>query len=189
MRKRFNVVNVLLTGVTFLFLISSRLIAGSVPVTNINNTGAGSLRSAVSSAAPGDTIVFNAGLAGQTITLTSGEILINKNLTIIGLGAANLTVSGNSSSRIFVVTGGVTVTIRKLMLRDGFATGFTHGGAIHNDFSTVNLDSCILFSNYADLSDYGGGIYTSGDMTIMRSIIDSNVADYGGGIYNDGGIV
>ncbi|NUM81805.1 hypothetical protein HUU42_13490, partial [bacterium] len=189
MYKRFNAANVLLSGIAFLLFGSSLLTAGSVPVTNTNDTGAGSLRSAISAAAPGDTVVFNAGLAGQTILLTSGELTINQNLTIIGLGAANLTISGNSASRIFFITGGVTVNITKLMIRDGFATGFTHGGGIHNEFSTVNLDSCILFSNLADISDYGGGIYTSGDMTIMRSIIDSNEADYGGGIYNDGGIV
>jgi len=45
-------------------------------------------------------------LAGQLITLTSGEVAITKNLDIEGLGAGMLTVSGNNASRIFDISGG-----------------------------------------------------------------------------------
>ncbi|MEZ4647008.1 MAG: hypothetical protein R3E31_30500 [Chloroflexota bacterium] len=56
--------------------------AAIIMVSNTNNSGVGSLRWAITNAISGDTIQFNAALSGQTITLTSGEIIINKNLTI-----------------------------------------------------------------------------------------------------------
>src|SRR5206468_11542117 len=58
-----------------------------------------SLREAINAANSGDKIVFDAALAGQTIALTEGELLIDKSLTILGLGADNLAVSGSNSFR------------------------------------------------------------------------------------------
>src|SRR6187401_3806378 len=62
------------------------------PVTTTADSGPGSLRNAVNAANDGDYIYFF-GLDGQTITLTSGELLINKTLTITGPGANLLTVA------------------------------------------------------------------------------------------------
>src|ERR1700730_11054290 len=71
-------------------------------VTNTNDNGTGSLRDAINTAAPGDTIMFNLSLPA-TIALTTGEVDISQNLTIAGPGANLLTVSGNNSSRAFSV--------------------------------------------------------------------------------------
>src|SRR5437773_2111327 len=49
-----------------------------------------SLREAISAANSGDQIVFDAALAGQTISLIYGELLVDKSLTILGLGADKL---------------------------------------------------------------------------------------------------
>src|SRR5262245_5997382 len=55
-----------------------------------------SLREAIAQAAPsGDTINFNSSLSGKTIALTGGQLAINKSLSIQGLGAGNLAISGN----------------------------------------------------------------------------------------------
>src|SRR5689334_5221716 len=73
--------------------------AATLTVTNASDSGAGSLRQAIATAASGDTIVFDtAGVfaAPQTITLTSGQLVINTSLTIQGPGARQLTVSGNN---------------------------------------------------------------------------------------------
>ena len=43
-----------------------------------------SLRDAIAAANDGDTIQFDAALNGQTITLTSGELVIDKSITISG---------------------------------------------------------------------------------------------------------
>src|SRR5438552_5662897 len=82
-------------------------------------------------AGSGDTINFDSSLAGQTITLTSGELAITKNLDIEGLGADQLTVSGNDTSRVFDISGGgVAVTIADLAVVYGRATGTTVVGSL-----------------------------------------------------------
>jgi hypothetical protein len=52
-----------------------------VTVLNLNDTGSGSLRQALSAAPSGGTIDFTPGLNG-TIVLTSGQLLLGRNVTI-----------------------------------------------------------------------------------------------------------
>src|SRR5438046_482619 len=85
--------------------ISAR--ADVITVTNTNDSGPGSLRQALADANDGDTIEF--AVTG-TIGLTSGELLVDKAITISGPGAENLAVNGNATSGVFHVTGG-NVTI------------------------------------------------------------------------------
>src|SRR6188508_3123933 len=63
--------------------------AATITVTNTNDSGAGSLRQAIADATPGSTINFdpNVFATPQTVTLTSGTLYIDKNLTIQGPGA------------------------------------------------------------------------------------------------------
>ena len=56
----------------------------TLTVTSLADSGAGSLRADIAAAHSGDTIDFAPSLDGKTITLTKGELLINKNLTIAG---------------------------------------------------------------------------------------------------------
>jgi len=127
--------------------------AATVQVTTIADSGAGSLRSAIVTAGSGDTITFAAALAGATITLTSGEIAITKSLAIQGLGANQLTISGNNSSRIFDVSdGAVTLAISGLTLENGNATA-GRGGAIASLGNLVVDDVQFQFNQAAD----GGG--------------------------------
>ncbi|HNG95990.1 MAG TPA: hypothetical protein PLB32_24520, partial [Acidobacteriota bacterium] len=60
-----------------------------VVVTNGNDSGAGSLRQAITDVCAGGTITFQAGVT--TVTLTSAELAISKNLTIEG-GASGVRV-------------------------------------------------------------------------------------------------
>ena len=48
----------------------------TLTVTRNADSGAGSLRAAIAMAQPGDTIQFDASLANQTITLTTGQLEI-----------------------------------------------------------------------------------------------------------------
>ena len=115
----------------------------ALTVTNTNDDGAGSLRQAISNAATDDTITFDtAGVFAtpQTITLTSGQLVINKSLTINGPGAAQLTISGNSVRRGFSITSGFTVVINNLTVAnsgDRFA-----GGGINNG-GNLTLTNCL----------------------------------------------
>ncbi|MGE5660570.1 MAG: hypothetical protein ACM37W_28610, partial [Actinomycetota bacterium] len=91
-------------------------------VTNNNDSGVGSLRATISAAAAGDIITFDPSLANKTITLTSGQLAITKDLTLDAASASNLTISGNNSSRILEV-GSVKFTLKNLKLTQGKLTG------------------------------------------------------------------
>jgi hypothetical protein len=63
----------------------------------------------------GDTITFDPTLlAGQTITLSGTELIIDKTITIQGLGMDNLFISGESNSRIFKINSGATLNLNEL---------------------------------------------------------------------------
>src|SRR5881398_3123150 len=63
---------------------------------------------AAANAAGGDTIDFS---VTGTITLTSGELLVDKSVTISGPGADMLAVDGNNASRVFYINPDTVVTI------------------------------------------------------------------------------
>jgi len=166
-----------------------------ITVANTNDSGPGSLRQALADANDGDTIAFDPALKGQTVTLTSGELLINKNITISGPGANLLAVSraAKAAFRIFHVTPDHTVTIEGLMISNGSVlNGF--GGGILNDQSALTMDSCALTGNSAlGQQGFGGGIFSNGSgaggaasLTITNSALSENAATNGGAIENDG---
>src|SRR5438046_2109211 len=76
--------------ITAVLLSATDAPAGTITVTNGNDTGLGSLRRAINFASPGDTINF--GPSVTAVNLSSGELLINKNLTITGPGGNRLTI-------------------------------------------------------------------------------------------------
>ena len=97
--------------------------AATITVTSSADAGGGTLRAAIAAANPlgGDTINFNPALNGATIFLDAGELVIDKNLTITGLGATHLAVVGDNE-RVFHISGGAFVTISGLHLQ-GKVTG------------------------------------------------------------------
>ena len=114
-------------------------------VTNNNNSGSGSLRDIIFCSANGATITFDNSLIGQTIILTSGEIVINKNLVISGLGMLDLTISAHNNSRIFNLLKGRNLEIKNLSLKD--AASATNGGAIFAK-GQLTLDSVLMQNNF-----------------------------------------
>src|SRR5437867_1309120 len=119
------------SALTTLALMSSLLGINRVHAVTVSSTadsGPGSLREAITSAAPGDSINF--AVTG-TITLTSGELLVTKNLNIVGPGAANLIIQRDSAApefRLINVDGGI-VTISGLSFNNGRSA---FGGGILN---------------------------------------------------------
>ncbi len=84
-----------------------------------------SLREAIEMANdnPGeDRIEFSESLKGSTIIIDDGELLINDDLTIVGLGADNLTISGANANRVFRVEGS-DVLFAHFSVADGYARG------------------------------------------------------------------
>jgi len=176
-------------------------LADTITVTNTNDGGPGSLRQALADAQTGDTVVFDLGGAA-TIFLTSGELVINKNIAVIGPGANLLTIAraqGAPIFRIFHVAPAHTVMIQAVTVTNGSGQGFAIGGAgIWNDHSNLTVTNCVLRGNAVDRQVSGGGISNdagfsgSASLTINNSIVAGNnlgatgTANFGGGIYNFG---
>jgi hypothetical protein len=146
-----------------LLVLEDRTLPSTFTVMNNLDSSDGSLRAAIAAAQGGDQIVFDPSLRGQTITLTSGELAISKSLDIEGLGADQLTISGNHASRIFNISGGVTVTIAGLTMFDGRVIGGpARGGAILMNAATNLTVANDVFSNNEALGLVGNGNGVSG---------------------------
>lgn len=185
-----------------LCLIALSTQAATISVTSTNDSGAGSLRQAIADAVNGDTIDFDPSLNGQTITLVSDELLVNKSISINGPGPNNLTIDGNHAWRVFHVIGGATATIGGLTITNGFVSGFfpnSNGGGIYNDHSTLTVTNCTISGNSAsDSLGQGGGIINAGylvgyfgygpaTLEVVNCTISGNSAGLdGGGIFNNG---
>ena len=126
-----------LVGLLFSLLATISANAATITVTSTADAGGTcpgancTLRQAIATASPGDTINFAAGIT--TVTLTSAELLINKNLTISGPGANLLTVQrstagGTPNFRIFNIAGNFNVTFSGLTIANGIASGDVGGG-------------------------------------------------------------
>ena len=166
-------------------------------VGNNNDSGPGSLRFVIAGACPGSIVTFAANVRGA-ITLTSGELLIDKNLTINGPGANLLSVQRGAAAgnfRIFdIAPSTVIATITGLTIANGNVPGGTGGGVFNT--GTLTLGSVAISGNTANLGGNGGGIFNNfGILTIIRSTISGNSvssstgAGSGGGIFNSGGTV
>ncbi|MDF5732690.1 MAG: hypothetical protein PUP92_33045 [Rhizonema sp. PD38] len=89
---------------------------------------------------------FGSNLANQTINLTSGELTVDKNLTVDGAGTSGLTISGNNASRIFdVTTPGSSFTLRNLTLANGKSSGEGENGA-GGAIRTISSDKLITLN-------------------------------------------
>src|SRR4029077_15033915 len=116
------------------------------------------------------------------ITLTSGQLLVDKSGTINGAGADLLAIDGKATSRIFQIDTGKTVTISGLTIRNG--QGNFGGGIFNGASATLTITNSTLTGNAAA---FGGGIFNSGTLIIANSTFSGNMAGDGGGTYNDGG--
>lgn len=157
-----------------------------VSVINTNDSGPGSLRSAIAQAKDGDAITFAPTLSGKTLVLTSGPLVINSNIIVSGPGPDKLTISGNDENPVFSIPGAQTVTISNLTISGG--NNPDNGGGIEtgNDSSGANLTliKVDIQNNHAGGS--GGGIYNSGNLQLIDSIVRNNDAGAnGGGIFSD----
>ncbi|MBV9008921.1 MAG: hypothetical protein JO354_07115, partial [Verrucomicrobia bacterium] len=170
--------------------IVARLFAATITVTNTNDSGPGSLRQAILDAADGGTINFS---VTGTITLTSGELLINKSLTISGPGQSQLTISGNNASRVFAIgAGAYDVSFSGLTVANGLsqptdADNPGTGAGLRNDSTgTVTLTNCTFTNNLVkgeivganqQIGGNGGAVFNSaGTLTVTNCTLSTNQA-------------
>ena len=179
------------TGTTWLDMIAVKPVPPptAVTVTTLASSGAGSLREAVEIIAPDGTITFDPALAGGTILLTSGPLVVDKPLTIDGSGAPGLSLSGGDADRVLIVEPTGDATVSHLTLKDGY--GWQVGGAVLNN-GTLTLDHVTVTSSTmaTDAGDFwqgGGGIYNGDGATLnlVDSAVTDNVSGWtGAGVYS-----
>lgn len=147
-------------------------------VTNGNDSGAGSLRDVIANACEPSTITFQAGVT--SVTLTSAEILVNKNLTInggAGVTVARSSAGGTPNFRIFNVQTGKTVSMNNLTVSNGNHP--VQAGGIQNS-GTLTLTDVAIRGN---TSPQAGGIQNDGVLTMTGGTISGNTGtSFGGGL-------
>ncbi|MEM7153288.1 MAG: choice-of-anchor Q domain-containing protein [Myxococcota bacterium] len=179
----------------------------------ITASGTCTLRAAIEQANAIDTEAHTIDIPGVvgTIVITQtgvpnndaawGDLDIDGDITIVGDG--NI-IDGNGTDRIFHVLIGASLTASELTLQNGW--GDTSGGAIYNQADLTLIDSTLIFNTSTgegggiesiagsstvlegcriteNSSTRGGGVYSAGDLEIVDSTIDLNVATYGAGLY------
>ncbi len=158
-------------------------------VTNTNDSGKGSLRQAILNAnatAGADTITFAGSVFADgvpdVITLTSGELTITDDVTIVGTGASKLTISGNNASGVFEIAGtGTDVSIDGLRIAN--ANDVVYGSIFLNHNTSLNLTNSTVSDNRGAV----GGIFNRGNLSLTNSTISSNQgSSLGGGVFNTG---
>lgn len=143
-------------------------------------------------------IVINGEITATSASGNSGQIEVNRNLTIqgnTGNGTDKLNAAG--LSRIFRLESGIKLTLENLTLTGGKTTGSAlegSGGAIYSEGEVI-LENCKIENCYADGN--GGAIYSEGALTLNGCTIGGeqyydgsesgktkgNTASIGGGIY------
>ncbi|WP_425397045.1 choice-of-anchor Q domain-containing protein [Aeoliella sp.] len=173
--------------------LEHRRVLATFAVTNLDDSGVGSLRDAIAQAntqAGADEIVFEGVATSGTIALISGELEITESLSIVGPGQDALTIDAQHSSRVMSFTAstgdlglsGVTIT-------RGYSGGGSNGGGIQF------LSDGVVTLSYSSITDshaavYGGGIYTdAGSVSLSESTVSGNstVTGDGGGIHSRSG--
>jgi hypothetical protein len=178
-------------------VLEDRTVLSTLTVLNNADSGAGSLRDTLAAAQSGDTIVFDPSLILQTITLTSGPLALSSNLTIDGLGADLLAISGNQHSRLFELSASAHVTLANLTITGGLSS---KGGAIFIEGNgSLFLDGDNLSGNGAvadsDGNALGGAVYNSAgaSLTIQNTSFVNNQSNgktesFGGALANAGSL-
>ena len=172
-----------------------------ISVSNLNDNGPGSLRSAINDAngtAGADVISFDAGLAG-TITLATDLPIITEAISISGDN--DITIDGGwrdgtpDGSMVFHftgVSGSVTISDISIVGANSTLLNTFYGSAIafENSSAAVTIDHVNVTASYAkEGGPIGFDHHTGGSVTISNSTISGNTSESEGGaitIVSDG---
>ncbi|HEY0231185.1 MAG TPA: choice-of-anchor Q domain-containing protein [Dokdonella sp.] len=176
--------------------------AGAAVVSNCDDSGAGSLRDALTHAVSGDVIDLTT-LACSSITLTTGALTIAADdLTLNGPGAGQLAIDAGNASRIIEHSSYYgTLTIDGLTLQHGtyvyagpnLYSGLAPGACVLSNASVTVVNSTIEDCNASGKAVSGGAIRSLGKLYLIESTVsnvtatatasDISATIYGGAIY------
>ncbi len=151
---------------------------------------------AVDAAASGETVKI-AGLCVGGLGDDHALLSLDKNLTVLGgfdgvdwttaAPAQNQTIlDANAEGRVVVANSGVSA-IDGLTLRGGATTGTDGAGVLVGNNANVTIRNSLIEANTTDAN--GGGVASTGILTIEGSTIRGNSADNGGGVSIERGVI
>jgi hypothetical protein len=163
----------------------------TIAVANCNDSGPGSLRSAVASAASGDTIDMTS-LACRKIYLTSGAIEIAQHdLALVGGPPEVMKVDAERRSSVFRHLGTGTLYIKRLDISRGVQSSLDapRGGCVYSagNIELVNsiVRGCRARGFPGGTYEAGGAVYANGLVKLLYSqVLDSIVhRGYGAAVF------
>ena len=174
-------------GSTNSMQIAEILFNGHIVVSTTADTGAGSLRAALATAASlagpnviafDPTVFTGATPQTNTITLTSAELAVN-DVDGVTIDAAaipgSVTISGNNARRIFNVATGASLSLRGLTITGGVDSAVRTNGSL-------TVDQCTFSENGVAARGGAIGAETGSSLVATRCTFTRNSADLGGAI-------
>lgn len=170
-------------------------------VSNCKDSGNGSLRAAIASAASGDVVDLSRLLCTR-ITLTGGELIVPQaSLTLRGRNRAAMTIDGNLNGRVLRHDGTGWLHIENLTIARGHLIGPSRaeGGCVRSagsvELDCVRVNGCIaepVGGAPGEGISAGGGLSAVGDIVVSNSAVHDNQArdrGLGGGLRTESGHV
>jgi len=152
-----------------------------------------SLRAAVQEAnalADADIIILPPGTyvltllgAGEDLAAT-GDLDLLQPVIITGARPATTIIDGNAADRVFqTLTAGTVTTISGVTIRNGNSGADSGGGISVSNGTSLTLNNALVTNCVTGLAGEGGGIESSGTLTMVDVAITNNTSP-GGGINN-----
>ncbi len=132
------------------------------------DTGLGSLRSAIGCPTSSDTITFAPGVVGQFMDVSSGPLIINRNIKILQTPATRIKVRTQSGGPVFTLNSNKTATFHYVDIYGGtntFARAISNRG-------DLKLENVTLYDNVIGngtmIENLGGTLTVSGTVRVKN---------------------
>jgi len=153
---------------------SPSAVASTIVVTNCDDAGPGSVRTAFLAAVDGTTIDLSQ-LACSTITLTTGALIDQGGAVQSGPNGVRIrgnkqTIDAQGLSRVLVHNGSNRLVLEGLELTNGRYSGIYGGGCVYSYgdvlLQRATVESCNMYGLY-DGPARGGAIYSHGEVSLF----------------------